>query len=194
MLTSFVLYIKGLKHNHTVFFLQTLSLLAFPSSNLELSKVLYGLHYSYYGFKTPLAIFITKTHFEESPGNFGVLTLDSNLLRVAGATLIISILTGCLSAALRILSARRPECLRERIRIYKKTGYRSVEFFYKTCMYPLVFFAMVTISNWTAQMMSGSNSNASLGSRLIAVLVLCAYTATTIYSLWFEQIAKVNKL
>jgi hypothetical protein len=98
-----VLYVLGFKHNQTPFFLQTLSFISFTYSdpNLDLIPFLYNLRFSYYSFNKNMIWLLPNGYYETSTGNFPILTIDSNILRVGSITLLIATLVTILTIILR---------------------------------------------------------------------------------------------
>lgn len=71
--------------------------------------------------------------------------------------------------------------VRRMVQTKKKTVYRVLEFFYKTCMYPLIFFSIVTLSNWNATVFIPNNGY-YIFCRALSILLLLLYTLTTTLS------------
>jgi hypothetical protein len=150
----------GFKHNQIPFFLQTLAFLSFSIYDPSFTVInsLHSFRLSYYqGDQTVSFMTTPDGYLENSPGNFPILTLDANIFRVASTTLLIASLNVCFILLLRVISYLKDtsstvivfRITNFKYRKLKKTIYRFLEFFYKTCMYPLVFSSLMTFNNWS---------------------------------------------
>jgi hypothetical protein len=81
----------------------------------------------------------------------------------------------------------------EIVRSHKKHVYRCLEFFHKTCMYPLIFFSFVTIKNWHARILVDNKKFLHV-SHGLAIGICVAYLFYTIYQIWWETTAKIHKI
>lgn len=100
--------------------------------------------------------------------------------------LVILLLTGVFRLFYMIYEYRKDPRARPAgwIRALIKPIYRTLEFFYKTTMYPLIFFSMVTLFNWNAYRISEGTLFHDI-SRGFAVGFICIYTLITIFSVFF---------
>jgi hypothetical protein len=115
MIASFVLYLKGFKHNQISFFLQTLAFLGFTVNDPTLSIIsfLQGMKVSYYQMIEGSLISIPDDFIESSDGNFPLITKDANIFRVASFTIVIALITTVLITTFRILYyCRGSDCLK----------------------------------------------------------------------------------
>lgn len=115
---------------------------------------LYNLRYSYYNFSpnNALSNVVPEYYLEESKGNFQYLSVDANIVRNIGIPLILALLVAILSLIFRTvheLTKMKPIIQPAGLSIFwKKKIYRMIEFFYKTLMYPLIFFSIQNLINW----------------------------------------------
>lgn len=72
----------------------------------------------------------------------------------------------------------------EIVKSTKKGLYRLVEFFYKTCMYPALYFSFVTLHNWKPRILIDQPRFGAvcLG---IAIAICVAYSLVTLFQIWF---------
>ena len=84
--------------------------------------------------------------------------------------------------------------LNDQLNNFKVVVYRLLEFFYKTCMYPLLFFAFMQFTNWSPRMMVDQHIPFSQFTRWLAVIVLIAYFLATVFQIRYEQISKINRI
>lgn len=75
----------------------------------------------------------------------------------------------------------------------KKILYRSMEFIYKVCMYPLIFFSFINIQNWKPTVLT-SHPGFTHFTRGAAVAFFLSYLLVTMYQVWGENIAKINRI
>jgi hypothetical protein len=185
-----------------MFFLQTLSFLAFVIDDKEVVRTiyLYNMNVIYLRFGNVLESKIPWDYFESSSGNFAYLAGDSNIIRLTGTTLVIAAATALMSLSLRGLwlvckhtSFRHNLQAQQFVLSRKRFTYRFLEFLYKTCMYPLLFFSFVTFWNWNAMVLT-SHTHFHNISRGLAVTLFLTYLLVTFYQVWWETIAKVNKV
>lgn len=202
LVLSFVLYVKGFKHNQTVFFLQTMSFLQFviKDDQLGMTVLLFQLRYAYFSFGNLLSSLIPSDYLEESKGNFSYFSVDSNIIRTAGTTITIAFAVAVLSFCFRLLvwgyiclKNRKRSKAREVIRSLKKDVYRVLEFFYKSCMYPVLYFSFVFLHEWKSRILSDHPSFMSFCFG-VAVTACVAYTLVTVYQIWFENISQIHKI
>lgn len=68
MVLCLALYMKGYKHNQTVFFLQTLSFLSFTILDPSMKKAIFlsNLRYAYFDYGNPLTSYIPNGYLESS--------------------------------------------------------------------------------------------------------------------------------
>lgn len=127
---------------------------------------------------------------ESSFANFPIFTGDANIFRVAGTTMTIAFLTCMLSVTCRIifqiLKVTGDSPFKAWVRRHRKKIYRCLEFFYKTCMYPLLFFSFATLKNWDARVLVDPLTTSFLNiSQGFAIMFICLYTLVTIYTVFF---------
>jgi hypothetical protein len=204
LLVSMAVYVRGEKHNQTVFFLQTLAFISFVLKDdyYSLSIILYNLKFSYYSFSNALSMLIPSGYLETSQGNFDYLTTDSNFLKVAGTPAAIAAVNLVLIVILRIIfySMRRAASLnpsRSTVAVSnnRKYFYRFVEFLYKTCMYPLVFFSFVTLDNWRMGVyVLTDHQTYELVCRISSAIIPFGYLAVTVWQLRSESVSKIYRL
>jgi hypothetical protein len=77
-------------------------------------------------------------------------------------------------------------------KISRKQIYRALEFFQKTCMYPLIFFAMFTIERGPMVIID-SYSFHQTSQALCLALIVC-YITMIVWQWFFETVAKVNRI
>ena len=82
----------------------------------------------------------------------------------------------------------------ELINNFKVIVYRFLEFFYKACMYPLLFFAFMQFGNWSPQMLVDSHRPFSQFTRWLAVAVLVTYFIVTTCQIRYEQVSRLNRI
>jgi hypothetical protein len=178
-----------------IFFLQTLSFigLVFEEPALSVISFLYNLKAAYYGYGNALEGLIPIGYMEHGFLNFSIFTGDANIFRVAGTTILVAFIFCILSIVLRIghkigrfFMKKNSRCRFGWLMKHRKFIYRTIEFIYKTCMYPLMFFALTTIKNWSGGIIASQNFLTFLNfSRGLAIFILCAYTLVTIWSVSF---------
>jgi hypothetical protein len=204
VVAGLVLYVMGFKHNQISFFFQVFALMAYTIDDplYARSTILYPLKVAYYqiGDHTPL-MSIPYTYLESSLGNFAFFDWDGNIYRVADITMLVAFLTGALIGMLRIADfVNETTKLGEKISIKKlsksskKIIYRILEFFYKTCMMPLLFFSFATFRNHRDMKMLSGESTFSTVSLYTAIGFVSVYTAVTIWQWKWEIIAKVHRI
>lgn len=156
MIVAFGFYIFGFKHNQACYFMQTMSFLSFTISDpgLDTAMFLYNLRYSYYNFSpyNALSQLVPSDYIELSPGNYKYLTVDANIVRNIGIPLILALTVGVLAVIFRVFhefTQNKPLLKPAGLAVFwKKIIYRTIEFFYKTLMYPLIFFSIQNLFNW----------------------------------------------
>jgi hypothetical protein len=128
--------------------------------------------------------------------NFSVFTGDANIFRVCGTTIVVAVVVGVLVVVGRVgIVLGRGYCPGSRVMRHRKYGYRALEFFYKTCMYPLMFFSVVAVRNWDGGILASQQYLVFLNlSRGLAATFIGVYTLVTLWSVMFETIAKINKI
>jgi hypothetical protein len=119
---------------------------------------------------------------------------------VAGTVLVIAAITAIVIAIYRVCyyvytstGLKHNKLAFEIVRSNKKTIYRSLEFLYKTCMYPLIFFSFMTIHNWHARILTDHTKFLHF-SQGLAIAICVSYLLVTIYQVWWETIAKIHKI
>lgn len=129
-----------------------------------------------------------------------MLTIDSNILRVGSIPLLMAILVMCLSLTLRLAYELylRYMCVSNKkfvlfVKTAKKPTYRVLEFFYKTCMLPILFLSFIAMRNWNSEVIVGDNYFRNL-CKGIAITALVTYTAVTLFQVCFESISKVYRI
>lgn len=120
---------------------------------------LYNLRYSYFDYDVnPLWNLIPVDYFEKCPGNYYITSIDCNIIRNIGVALLIALIAGGLITIFRFvhffLTAHLS--LNTRILYYKKFFYRTLEFFHKTTMFPLIYFSIQTLLNTTGYVLIDS--------------------------------------
>ena len=202
LIVSAAVYVKGYKHNQSIFFLQILNLLGFIIMDEHYFKAikLHNIEWIRLNFGNIIGKAVKVEYFESSSGNFAYLAGDSNIIRLTGTTLVIAAATALLSLSLRGLwlvckhtSFRHNLQAQQFVLSRKRFTYRFLEFLYKTCMYPLLFFSFVTFWNWNAMVLT-SHAHFHNISRGLAVTLFLTYLLVTFYQVWWETIAKVNKV
>lgn len=194
----------GFKHNQTPFFLQTLSFISFTyaDSTLDIIPFLYNLRFSWYSFNKNMVWLLPTGYYETSTGNFSLLTIDSNILRVGSITLLIALIVLLLSMLLRVfyemyvLSLCLPKRKRKFVRSIKKAKkpvYRTLEFFYKTCMFPILFLSLIAFRNWNSVVIVGDQYFRTICQGL-AIFSVCIYTTVTIFQVFYESISNVYRV
>jgi len=159
------------------------------------------LKIAYYEFSETYSLIpLPDGYVESSSGNFAYFVIDSNIFRVVDMTLFVATINAIVIGTLRIIYYLKENsrlqsisCIHNLSKFTKKSIYRLLEFFYKTCMYPLLFCALINISNWNARIMVNEYTfrYASLG---VSIAIIVAYIIVTIWQ-WFEEIAaKVNRI
>jgi hypothetical protein len=204
MIACYPLYLKGFKHNQVIFFLQTLAFMSFALKDEEyvLVESLYELRLSYLGFGNIFndTVF-APNYLEPSTGNFPQLTTDSNILRVAGTPLAVAVTIAGLCLLLRTLTLvvmsceicrSKCSCVFVVLAMTKKPVYRTMEFIYKTCMYPLLFFSVVTLQQWGSVVFVGPQFKQLCN--IIAAVLIGGYLIVTIWQTFFETVANISKL
>lgn len=178
----------GYKHNQTMWFLQTLGFLGFvtPNRPIERLEYIYSFRFAWFDYGNALHGIIPSDFAQESKGNFPNLEIDSSLVRVAGTTLLIAAIVAVLSGTMRLVNLLIPASSTRYLKKKKlrKPAYRALEFFYKCCMYPLLFFSLVTLRDWRPQMLVPHERYLALCHGL-AIVLPAAYLAVTIMQLWF---------
>lgn len=197
------LYILGFKHNQVPFFLQTLGLLAYSidSSLFDVPRFLCFMRISYYQFgEQPHLRLVPENYAESSIGNFPYFTTDSNILRVAITLLLLAAVNCLLIIVFRLIyylkeqpAIRRFACIRNLSDCSKKSIYRFLEFVYKTCMHPLLFFAVVNLSNWQAVLIVNSPRFHTFSLFLCAAIIVF-YVGVTLWQCLSEMTAKLGKV
>jgi len=201
MIACYPLYLKGFKHNQIIFFLQTLAFMSFTLKDDSYTTVeyLYELRLSYLGLGNVFAALFTPHYLEHSTGNFPWLTTDSNILRVAGIPLAMTALMALLSLLLRAWAwligleccRSKSPCFFAMFAAVKKPVYRTMEFVYKTCMYPLVFFSLITLSQWGG--VSFVDPQLKQTCNIICAVLVGGYTLVTVWQVFFETVAHISK-
>lgn len=143
---------------------------------------------------------VPRDYMEPAVGNFSYFEHDSNILRIAAMTLVLATLNCITIAVLRLILflkdntlLRKVKCIRNISDFSKKTIYRLLEFIYKTCMYPLLFFAIINIRNWNVSMLVTSPNFRMFSLFLYATIVIC-YFLVSLWQ-WFGEItAKLSKI
>lgn len=199
---ALVLYVLGFKHNQISFFFQTLGMLAYTlhPDSFTVSMFLYPMKIASYQFgERSSLVSIPDGYLETSSGNFPYFSRDSNLFRVADLTLLIAIITTALIGVCRVVYCFRNtsrltvSCIKKLTERTKKTVYRLLEFFYKTCMYPLLFFSVINLRNWNAQSMMELETfkRATLG---LSIFLISVYSIVPFWQWFFETTARVNRI
>ena len=143
---------------------------------------------------------VPRDYMEPAVGNFSYFEHDSNILRIAAMTLVLATLNCITIAVLRLILflkdntlLRKVKCIRNISDFSKKTIYRLLEFIYKTCMYPLLFFAIINIRNWNVSMLVTSPNFRMFSLSLYATIVIY-YFLVSLWQ-WFGEItAKLSKI
>lgn len=188
-LVCITVYLRGFKHNQTIWFLQTMSFLGFVIVDEELTRsmFLYSLHACYLNFKNALVKIIPADYFQSSPGNFWYLTYDSNFFRVAGTQILVALIVASLSIIFRVTYFvcsctklnQNPRAI-SLVKTKKKLVYRLLEFHYKMCMYPIIFFSFVSFKNWNAMVLT-KHTNYHNFCHGVALAFFFSYLFVTIY-------------
>lgn len=160
---------------------------------------MYNLRYSYYDYGNMLKTVIPSDYLQGNLGNFWFFTMDSNVFRVGGSTLVVALITASMAVTLRVIyytiqltKLRESSSLAHLVLRNKKHLYRILEFFYKTCMYPLMFLCLMSFKAWQPKMFVAQYF---LGvSHALCIVLFVMYTVVTGFQVWFETIARVNKL
>lgn len=79
------------------------------------------------------------------------------------------------------------------VRSNKKPVYRLLEFFYKTTMYPLIFFSFVTFHNWSALILVNKHGFHHF-SHILALGLFISYLVVTLFQIFWESTSKLNKI
>ena len=188
---SFGFYVWGFKQNHLCFFMQSMSLIGFGVSNedLSMSLFLFNLRYSYYcfSFKSLISSLIPPEFLASSPGNYRYLNLDANIIRNIGLPLVFAAFIAGLCVVLRIIyytTRNHPLIKHPGLAVLcKKTIYRALEFFYKTLMYPLMFFSIQTLLNWDRKIYTGGEFRNKCN--ILSILIITSYSAVTLFQYKF---------
>ena len=148
----FVIYVLGYKHNQLLFYIQTLSLMGFVIDRDPLVNVVFlnNLRYSYFNYdKNPLQNLIPRNYLERCPGNYFMTSIDCNIVRNIGMTLILALIVEAILIIGRIAQVVTRKYYKMDVRVLrsKKIIFRALEFFHKATQYPLVFFSIQTLLN-----------------------------------------------
>ena len=108
--------------------------------------------------------------------------------------MVVAILSGLFRLLFALYLVFKLTSLTELINNFKKPVYRFLEFFYKACMYPLLFFAFMQFGNWSPLMLVDSNRLFSQFTRWLAVAVLVAYFVVTTCQVRYEQVSRLNRI
>ena len=108
--------------------------------------------------------------------------------------MVVAILSGLFRLLFALYLVFKLTSLTELINNFKKPVYRFLEFFYKACMYPLLFFAFMQFGNWSPLMLVASNRPLSQFTRWLAVAVLVAYFVVTTCQVRYEQVSRLNRI
>lgn len=201
MVICSALYAKGYKHNQIPFFLQTLAFIGYAvkDDQFEMATFLYNLRWSYYDYGNAISGIIPDLYMESSKGNFPFFTIDSNIFRVAGTTILFALVNWAVIIFCRVVyfvylnsSLRSKAGLSDMIRRNKKPIYRILEFFYKTTMYPLLFFSLVTYHNWLARILVSHGFHHF--THILAIAVFVIYFTVTQYQFYMEVTSKVYRI
>lgn len=105
-----------------------------------------------------------------------------------------TIVTFRLIWALRELEClNRIKCIRNLSASTRKIIYRLLEYFYKICMFPLLFFSFVTFFNWSPLVLTPSPSF-QLINQVLCMVLLIVYVGVTLYQWFLETTANVSKV
>lgn len=202
MIIAMALHVFGFKHNQIMFFMQTMALMAFSIKDEKLLRMafLYNLRFAYYGFTRTADWLVPKDYLQESRGNFIKLTYDDTFFRVSGSAFMISFVVMILIVLVRsfyycihIGDLQYQYQPRQLIKANKKTVYRILEFFYKTLMYPMLFFSMLTFSNWNARTIH-YNPLYSFINHFVSIFAIIFYLVVTLWQTYLETISRLGKI
>lgn len=166
---------------------------AVPQEPLLRMEFLYNLRFSYFDFGNALHLAIPADYFEESQGNFAFFEADSNFLRVAGTTLLVAGIVAFFSCLFRLLDRLLNIRKYKPLRTTRKSVYRAIEFFYKLCIQPLLFFSFVTYSNWHPRSMVSYPQFLNV-CHVLTVLIPVLYLLVTAFQIWGENISRLNRV
>lgn len=87
----------------------------------------------------------------------------------------------------------RVRCIRNLSASTRKVIYRLLEYLYKICMYPLLFFSFMTFFNWSPLVLTPSPSF-QLTNQVLCMILLIVYVGITLYQWFLETTANVSKV
>ena len=194
---SYVLYVIGFKHNSVIFYIQTLSFIAFVTDDSVIVNIvfLYNLRYSYFNYDSnPFWRLIPLDYIEKCPGNYHITSVDCNIVRNIGLALLIALISGSLIAILRFVYFFVSNHFRLDVKFihYKKFIYRTLEFFLKTTMFPLMFFSIQTILNTTGYVLIDTDFKERC--IILSSIIILLYVIHALVEVYFNIMSKMYKI
>lgn len=203
-LGSLSLYTFGYKHNLCMWLVQTVSMLSYSllDNTFKRISMLNGFKWSLVDFGGWNMVLLPQGYIEESKGNVGILRKDGSFFRTSSILFLLASILAIIIMILRLAFFIRlyTRNLRHETVVnsaVKKYIYRVLDCLYKILMYPLLFFSILAILGWKSKILLDGvgllNIPYNTASAMFGILTISTYTIVTVWQVWVETAAKVNR-